>query len=121
LSIDRPSRIAELVQGELAMVLRTELKDPRVAAVTITHVRVSADLKHARVHLVRLGGEGEIGDTLEGLEKAKGWIRKRLGQRLRLRYTPKLQFVEDQGLEQAVQMTKLLDRLEQERQEESSE
>ena len=117
MSIDRPSRIAELVQGELAMVLRNELKDPRVAAITITHVRVSADLKHARVHVVLLGGEGDLGETLAGLDQAKGWLRKRLGQKLRLRYTPKLMFVEDESLEQAVQMTELLDQLEAERQE----
>jgi ribosome-binding factor A len=121
MSIDRPSRIAELVQGELAMVLRTEIKDPRVSAVTITHVRVSPDLKHARVHVVSLGGAGDLAETLAGLEQAKGWIRRRIGQRLRLRYTPKLQFVEDEGLEKAVEMTELLDRLAQERQEEPTE
>ena len=116
MSIDRPSRIAELVQGELAMVLRNELKDPRVSAVTITHVRVSADLKNARVHVVLLGGEGNLESTLEGLEQAKGWLRKRIGQRLRLRYTPKLVFVEDTSLEEAVQMTELLAQMELERQ-----
>ena len=99
------------------MVLRTELKDPRVSAITITHVRVSADLKNARIHVVLLGGEGDLPGTLKGLEQAKGWLRKRIGQRLRLRYTPKLLFVEDESLEQAVQMTELLAQMELERQE----
>ncbi len=115
MTIHRPSRVAEQIQGELARILRTEIKDPRVVPVTITHVHVSADLKHARVHLVPLGGQGSLEETLEGLEMAGSWLARQVGKRLRLRYTPRLRFVEDEGLEESMRMTEMLDRMEQER------
>jgi ribosome-binding factor A len=115
MTIHRPSRVAEQIQGELARILRTDVKDPRVAPVTITHVHVSADLKHARVHLVPLGGQGSLEETLEGLEKAASWLGRQVGTRLGLRYAPKLRFVEDDGLEESIRMTEMLARMEQER------
>ena len=117
MTIHRPSRVAEQIQGELARILRTEIKDPRVSPVTITHVHISPDLKVARVHLVLFGEGGNMKETLEGLEKAKGWLGRQLGSRLRLRYTPKLRFVEDEGLDEALRMTEMLGRMEQERKE----
>ena len=96
MTIHRPSRVAEQIQGELARILRTEIKDPRVVPVP-------------------LGGQGSLEETLEGLEMAGSWLARQVGKRLRLRYTPRLRFVEDEGLEESMRMTEMLDRMEQER------
>lgn len=108
----RPERVAELLHAELARLLREEVSDPRVGSLSVTHVRLTPDLKLARVHVVPLGGEGEPADLMKGLRKASGFLRTRIGQTLRLRYTPSLEFQLDEGLDEAVRLTALLGTLE---------
>ena len=115
MGIDRPSRVAELVHAEIAQILRTEMKDPTVGAVSITRVVLSKDLKHARVYFLPLGGSGDSAEYQLGLERAGGWLRTRLGRRLRLRHTPRLRFLPDTGLDEAVRVNSILERLETER------
>lgn len=107
----RPERVAELIHGEIARILREEISDPRVIGVTITDVRLSPDLKLARVSLVPLGGDGDGRALLKGLKSACGFIRTRLGQNLKLRFTPELEFRLDGSLDEAVRVTRLLSSL----------
>ncbi len=107
----RAERVAELVHAELSRLLREEVRDPRLSLVSVTAVRLTDDLKLARVYFVPLGGRGDITAIQTGLEKGRGFLRSRLARRLQLRYTPELRFYADDHLEQAVAMTTLLNQL----------
>jgi ribosome-binding factor A len=96
---DRIKRINEACKEALGEILQEEIKDPRIGFVTVTDVEVSADLRLAKVWISILGSEEEVEESLEGLEKAKGFLRRELGQRVRLRYTPELRIILDRGAE----------------------
>jgi ribosome-binding factor A len=90
----RSDRVADLLQREIADLLLRRVKDPRVEGVTITGVKVSGDLQHARVFYCVMNsprGEGKEA-VAAGLEKARGFIRQELGKRLHMRYVPHLEF-----------------------------
>ena len=105
----RHLRVAEQVQRELAELLRTEIKDPRVGMVTLTGVEVTADLAHAKVFFSTLVGGGERAETLAGLRRASGFLRSLLGRRLRTHNTPELHFEFDPSLEDGAKLAKLID------------
>lgn len=105
----RIERVNQLLREELATLLRTQSKDPRVRAVTITDVETTSDLKHAAVFVRTLGGEMPIELAIEGLESAEGFLRSQLGRTLRLRRIPELRFVADHTLEHARRIEDLLD------------
>ena len=113
--IKRAERIGGEVFSVLAAVLRDGLKDPRVGSITITSVRVSDDLSVARVNFVTLGGQGDCAAVVEGLESAKGYLRREVGKRLRLRIVPDLRFHLDTQLDKAMEMTRVLRGLSDER------
>ena len=104
----RPVQVGELIQSELATLLARELKDPRLEMATVSHVEVSPDLRHARVYVSRLGSESEQQDTLEGFQRATGFIRGQLGKRLHLRYIPQLTFALDTAIAYGVRISSML-------------
>jgi ribosome-binding factor A len=112
---NRAERVAGEIQSALSSILRDGLKDPRVGPLTLTTVRVSADLRVARINFVPLGGDGDPVEIVEGLESALGFLRRQLGRQLRLRHVPELHFHLDTHLDQAMHMTDLLDQLSAER------
>ena len=95
---NRIGRINEEIRAELSSILRT-VKDPRVsqAMLTITHVDTTSDLRYARIYLTALDRTGEK-DLMRGLKSASGYLRRELGSRLNLRYTPELQFFSDDSI-----------------------
>ena len=95
---NRIGRINEEIRAELSDILRS-VKDPRVsqAMVTITHVDTTSDLRYARVYVTALERTGEK-DLMRGLKSAAGFLRRELGSRLNLRYTPELQFFADDSI-----------------------
>jgi ribosome-binding factor A len=102
-------RINESVKEALSTIISAEgLKDPRVGFVTLTGVRVSRDLRHAKVYLSVLGTSAERESTMEALENSRGYLQSRLGQSLHLRRTPQLQFFYDDALDNALHIQKLL-------------
>ena len=105
----RLRRIADQIQRELAGLLRSELKDPRVGFITLTGVEVSPDLAHAKVFFTTLGDAQSLSLTEEGLERAAGFLRAQLGARLKLRVTPQLHFHHDASIEQGVRLSQLID------------
>ena len=108
---DRMNRVAEAIKEEVARILQQELKDPRIGFVTITQVRVTADLQHATVYFSLLEGHGTPEATEAGLKSAQGFIRKLIGERLRLRMTPELIFRRDSSVAESVRIAKILDDL----------
>lgn len=91
----RADRVADLIKMEMADLLLKQVRDPRIGAVTITDVKVSDDLRTARLFFVEMGKDGCSADVRAGLEKANGFLRRELGRRLQLRYVPELIFTYD--------------------------
>jgi ribosome-binding factor A len=104
----RLQRVGDQIQRELAELIRTELKDPRVHMVTITGVEVSPDLEHAKVRVSTLD-DVHREETLAGLRRAAGFLRSQLGRRLKTHATPELRFAYDDSIEQGVRLTQLID------------
>jgi ribosome-binding factor A len=88
-----------------------ELRDPRIGFVTLTHVKTSADLRHAVVYVSVLGSESKREQTLAGLEAAHGVLQARIAHELRLKRTPQLAFEYDESVERGVRMSQLIDEL----------
>ena len=104
----RTARLGEELREEVARIISGELKDPRIGFVTVTRVSLSPDLRNARVYVGVLGGDKERQKSLAGLRQAAGFLRRLLGQRLRLRHTPELQFDYDTGLDAFERVEKLI-------------
>jgi ribosome-binding factor A len=105
----RTERVGEELRAEISEIIGRRLKDPRVGFVTVTRASVTDDLRVARVYVSVLGDQEQRDDTLAGLERAAGFIRRELGRRLRLRRTPELIFVFDPGIEATERVAKLLE------------
>ena len=105
---NRIDRINEEIQRELASLLPT-VQDPRLQSglLTITHVDTTSDLRYAKIYISALNKEGEK-DMMKGLKSASGYLRRELGSALRLRYTPELQFIADDSIEQGAHILEML-------------
>ena len=111
----RPEQLAELIREELAQVVGYEMDDPRVEAVTVTEVRVTDNLRDARVFVLAEGTDEEKTQALLALRKAAPYIRRQLGLALNLKYTPELHFVRDTVEEKATRVEELLAQIVNER------
>lgn len=94
----RVNRVAEQMKKELGEIILQKVKDPRIGFVTVTDVEVTGDLQQATIYISVLGSDREKEDTLKGLSKAKGFIRAEIGQRIRLRITPEIEFKFDESI-----------------------
>ena len=104
------TRVSEAVREELSQIIRTEIKDPRIALMTsVTASIVAPDLTTCRVMISVLGDEQQKKDTMAGLRSAEGYIRRMLAKNLNLRNTPELRFELDESIEYGVRMSKIID------------
>ena len=113
---ERMRRVDEAIRQVVADAVAGDLKDPRVGFVTVTDVRTSADLRHARVYVSVLGEAGasqpaERADTLEGLRSAHGFLQGRIAGELRLKRTPTLEFSYDDTTDRALRVDALIDEM----------
>ncbi|HRE31548.1 MAG TPA: 30S ribosome-binding factor RbfA [Candidatus Berkiella sp.] len=104
----RTDRIADVMQRELSVLIREELKDPRVSMVTISEIKVSKDLAYAKV-FVSVMMEEKAKETLEGLNKAAGFLRGQLARKMTIRVMPQLTFVYDDTTIKANRISRLID------------
>jgi len=104
----RPEKVAEMVREEVVQIVGYELEDPRVASVTVTDVRMTDNLRDARVYVTVLGTEEEKIAALQALKKAATYVRRQLGTVLGLRYTPEVHFIRDTVEESASRVEELL-------------
>lgn len=105
----RSNRISEEVKRELANIIRTELKDPRVQGLlSITNVEVTGDLRYAQVFVSFYGNKEEQNEVLNTLKKAAGFLRNELGKRIRLRFVPELIFKFDDSMEHGAKISAIL-------------
>ena len=108
----RRERTAEIIKGEIAQIVGYELEDPRLTAVTVTDVRLSADKRAARVYVTVAGGEGEHKAAFTALKHAAAYVRKQLGLSLNLPRTPEIHFVRDRVEEEGERVDQLLEEIE---------
>jgi ribosome-binding factor A len=103
-------RVDEAIREVLSdAVGSADLKDPRIGFVTVTDVKTSADLRHARVYVTVLGGQDQRKASLAGLQSARGILQRRLNSELRMKRTPTLDFHYDETTDRAMRMEELLD------------
>jgi ribosome-binding factor A len=104
----RLARVAEAIREAASEAILYELKDPRIKFTTVTRAEVSADLQHAKVYVSVMGSERDRNLTLHGLRSAAGFIQSKLGERMRTRYLPVLEFVLDPGVQNSMEVARLL-------------
>ena len=109
-SSQRLMRINDEILRECAMILRSELKDPRISTmVSVTKVETTNDLSHAKIYVSIMGDDEQKKEVLEGLKNASGFIRRGIAEKVNLRITPELKFVLDDSLEYSLKMAKLIE------------
>jgi ribosome-binding factor A len=106
---DRMRRVDEAMREVLSAAITSELKDPRVGFVTVTAVETSPDLRHARVFVSVLGNPGERRRSLEALERAHGYLQRRVAREVRMKNTPTLEFAYDDSADRGQRIAELLE------------
>ena len=104
----RPQRLGDLIQREVSELIRLELRDPRVAMITITAVDVSPDMSHAKLFFTLLDKD-RLEDTLLGLQRSAGFLRSQLAKRIKMYTTPELRFAYDESVERGDRLSRLID------------
>ncbi len=109
--MNRTDRISGEIKKEISRIIREEMKDPRLPEViSIISVNVTRDLRYAKVSISVFGGDKERLDAIEALRSAAGFIRRAVGQAVKLRYIPELQFEIDKSIEHGVYISKLINK-----------
>jgi ribosome-binding factor A len=109
MSGERMRRVNESIRQVIGDAVASDLKDPRVGFVTVTDVRTSADLSHARVYVSVLGEPRERSETLDGLRSAHGYLQRRISGELHLKRTPTLEFSYDDTTDRAMRLDELIE------------
>jgi ribosome-binding factor A len=104
----RSDRVADLLLEVISELLRKEIHDPRIGALTLTSAKVSKDLRHARIYFNVLGGQEDRDEVLAGLKSAAGYMRSRIGKQLKLRFVPAIEFFYDETQDEAQRIEDLL-------------
>jgi len=107
----RAVRVGDQILREISILLLNAVKDPRVQGVTMTGIRLSNNLKQARVYYSVIGGKAQIERAQAGLDSAKGFVKREIGLRMELRYVPEITFAHDPSLESGSHMNKLFEEL----------
>jgi ribosome-binding factor A len=105
----RMRRVDEAVRAVLSEAISSQLKDPRIGFVTVTGVKTSPDLRHARVYVSVLGDEHRRAASLQGLRSAHGFLQQRVAAELTLKHTPALAFQYDESIDRGMRISELLD------------
>lgn len=111
MSSRRLQKAASAIREVVSMAILTEMKDPRIQDVTVTHVEVMPDMRQARVHVSIMGNETKQELALRGLRSAAGFLQSCIADRIETRYTPRLEFVLDQGVKKSIAIAQILQRV----------
>lgn len=110
----RPEKVQEALRREISLIIQKEIKDPRLGFTTITKVEVSKDLKNAYVYYSVLGGEKKMNNTRHALASAEGYIKKLIGDRIKMRFVPDIKFRVDKSIEHTRRVFEILDKIKKE-------
>ncbi|SCZ76846.1 30S ribosome-binding factor RbfA [Acidaminobacter hydrogenoformans] len=115
MGITRTRRISEEIKKVVSNLLLFELKDPRISRMTsVTSVDTTNDLRYTNIYISVYDPNADLDQTIEGLNKAKGFIRKEIGKAIDLRYTPEPIFIKDESIEKGVYLTNLIKKVNEE-------
>lgn len=109
--MDRIERVNETMKREISLIVQQELSDPRLALITISRAEVSRDLQHAKIYFSALGDETRAVHAKNGLDSAKGLIRRTVAKRLRMKFIPELIFIHDNSLEYVTHLREEMEKL----------
>lgn len=104
----RTAKAAEAIREVVSMAILTDLRDPRIADVTVTYVEVSGDMRAATVHVSVMGDDAKQKLALHGLQSSAGYLQGKVSDRIDTRYTPKLKFELDMGVKNSIAIAKML-------------
>ncbi|MEX2559102.1 MAG: 30S ribosome-binding factor RbfA, partial [Pirellulales bacterium] len=107
----RVQKAAQAVREVVSMAILTDLNDPRVENVTVTSVEMTPDMRQAKVYVSIMGSETKQRLVLAGLKSAAGYLQSKVASRIDTRYTPRLEFVLDQGVKKSIQIAEILGRV----------
>ena len=108
----RPQRLALQIQQEVSLLISRNMKDRRIGFVTVTGVRMSPDLRHAKIFISKMeGSEGDKEETLGILNRASGWIRRELGHKIRVKFLPEIVFLSDLSQDYGEKIDRLIDEI----------
>jgi len=110
----RQERVGQLLRDEISRIVQREMRDPRLGLVTVTEVRVSADLRQARVYVSVYGDEETARNTVDALSGAAGYVRGELSRVVKLRHIPELTFHYDDSLARGSRVLELMEKLKRE-------
>src|SRR5579872_4178728 len=110
----RQQRVAEEIKRRSSQFIREELKDPRLGFLTITHVEINSDLTQAEIYVSVLGDENEQRETMQALGRARGLVKRDIGDWLRLRVVPEIVFRYDRSIERGTRVLEIMKSLERE-------
>jgi len=114
----RVEKLQELMKQEISDIVLHELKDPRIGFVTVTSVACTEDLREAKIYVSIMGDEKAARDSLHGLNSSLGFVRREIGRRIRLRFTPEISFALDASLDYSDHIQRLLNEIHKENHEE---
>lgn len=119
MQVSRSDRVGEEVKHAVSEILREELKDPGITSmVSVVRAEVTRDFRYAKIHVSLYGSETQQEETLAALKRAAGFVRRELGKRVRLHYTPEVLFVPDRNIEYGAHMSQLIDSVRRQEEEE---
>jgi ribosome-binding factor A len=104
----RLARVAEAIRETASETILFDLNDPRIKGITVTRAEVSADLQHAKIYVSIMGSEREQAVCLSALKHAKGYVQRKVGDRIQTRFTPEVQFVVDKGVKHSIEISRLI-------------
>ncbi|MFA4991761.1 MAG: 30S ribosome-binding factor RbfA [Candidatus Omnitrophota bacterium] len=110
----RSERVEGQLKKEISRILQEDLNDPRIGFVTVTRIQMTPDLRNARIYFSILGDEAVQQSALEGIESAKGYIRKLIADRMKMRYVPEIVFKLDNSIEYSINLEKTFEKLKKE-------
>ena len=111
MSFKRADKVSEAIRREISVMLTQEVKDPGINFTTVTAVETADDLRHANIFVSILGDEETRAESMKALERAKGFLRREIGRRLQLRYTPEIHFRLDKSIDHAMKIKGILNEI----------
>lgn len=109
MSANRTMRISEEIKREVSDIIMNDLKDPRVTGmISVTKASVTNDMRYAKIYVSIMASEDEQKSIIQALKNASGFIRKEIGQRINIRYTPEIIFELDNSIEYGIKISKIL-------------
>lgn len=112
--MSRVEKIQEELQHQISKIVHQELNDPRIGFVTITRVEVTPDLREARVFFTMMGTEESLNASVKGLNRSSGFVRRLIAQRIRMKFTPQINFIYDDSLKRQVRIDNIIEKIHKE-------